>query len=50
MKKFLTILLGLGLILTTVSPTFAQNGTGKHGKRRGGGHKHGTGTRTSPSK
>jgi hypothetical protein len=51
MKKFLMILVGIGLVFSTVSPTFAQNGTGKHGKRGGrGGHKHGTGTRTGPSK
>jgi hypothetical protein len=43
MKKLLVIMLGLGLVLGSVSPTFAQNGGGKHGKgRKGGGHKGGT--------
>ena len=52
MKRLLMGLLGLGLVLGTVSTTFAQNGSGKHGKRHGGGggHKRGTGTRTAPSK
>lgn len=49
MKKLLTVLLGLGFLLTTVSPTFAQS-SGKHGKKRGGGHKKGTGTRSGPAK
>jgi hypothetical protein len=40
MKRILSILLGLALVLGTVSTTFAQNGsTHKHKK---GGHKGGT--------
>jgi hypothetical protein len=43
MKKLLVIMLGLGLVIGSVAPTFAQNGGGKHGKgRKGGGHKGGT--------
>ena len=50
MKKFLVALLGLGLVLGSVSPTFAQNGGGKkHGKRHGGGSK-GAGSHGAPSK
>jgi hypothetical protein len=49
MKKFLTLFLGLGLVLTSVSPTFAQNPGKKHGKgHKGGGHK--GGTRGGPAK
>jgi hypothetical protein len=48
MKKFLSIMLGLGLILGSVSTTFAQS-TKKHGKRKGGGHKS-SGTRSGPAK
>jgi hypothetical protein len=50
MKKLLSIMLGLGLILGSVSTTFAQSGSGKkHGKRKGGGHKS-SGTRSGPAK
>lgn len=51
MKKFLGILIGLGLVFTTVSPSFGQSGGSgkKHGKKRGGGHK-GSGTRNGPAK
>jgi hypothetical protein len=45
MKKFLTVLVALGLVMGTVTPTFAQNG-GKHGKH--GGHK--GGSRGGPQK
>ena len=39
-----------GLILGSVSTTFAQSGSGKrHGKRKGGGRK-GSGTRSGPAK
>lgn len=42
MKKLFVIMLGLALVIGSVSPTFAQSG-GKHGKgRKGGGHKGGT--------
>jgi hypothetical protein len=43
MKRILVIFLGLGLVLSTVSPTFAQ-GTKTH-KHKGGHH---GGTRSGP--
>jgi hypothetical protein len=51
MKKLLPILLGLGLVLTTVTPTFAAGGGAKkHKKRSGGGSGKHSGTRGGTSK
>jgi hypothetical protein len=51
MKKLLSVFLGLGLLLSTVSPTFAENSGGKkHGKRRSGGKGKGMGTGGGPAK
>jgi hypothetical protein len=52
MKKFLSILLGLGLLLGTVSTTFGQSGGSgkKHGKGHKGGGRKGSGTRGGPAK
>lgn len=49
MKKLLPILLGLALVLTTVSPTFAAGGGAKKVKKKKGGGKRG-GTRNGPAK
>jgi len=46
MKKLLVLMVGLGLVLTTVTPTFAA-GAKKHKKGKGG--KRG-GTRGGPAK
>jgi hypothetical protein len=50
MKKLLPILLGLGLVLGTVSPTFAAGGAKKGKKKRGGGGGKRSGTRSGPAK
>jgi len=50
MKKLLSIMLGLGLVLGSVSPTFAAGAGKNHGKRKGGGHKGKSGTRSGPAK
>jgi hypothetical protein len=50
MKKLLPIFLGLALVLTTVTPTFAAGGGAKkHKKRSGSGKRSGT-TRGGPAK
>jgi len=50
MKKFLSLMVGLGLILSTVTPSFSQtSGSKKHGKRGKKGGKKG-GTRGGPAK
>jgi hypothetical protein len=48
MKKLLVLMVGLGLVLTTVTPTFAA-GAKKHKKSGKGGGKRG-GTRGGPAK
>lgn len=51
MKKLAAVLIGLGLVVGSVSPTLAQSNGGKHGKgKHRGGHKGGSRGTGGPTK